>query len=71
MTIELTDEQKRMIDVAIASGAYRNAQEVIRTALAMLCEDIEDGIVSDAQEGEPRFSLDEVEAELRALGKIK
>jgi Arc/MetJ-type ribon-helix-helix transcriptional regulator len=71
MTIELTDEQKRIIDLAVASGAYRDPHEVIRTALAMLCEDIEDGIVSDARAGEPRFSLDEVEAELRALGKIK
>ena len=71
MTIELTDEQKRMIDLAVASGAYGNPHEVIGTALAMLCEDLEDGIISDARAGEPRFSLDEVEAELRALGKIK
>lgn len=71
MTIQLTDEQKRMIDVAIASGAYRNPGEVIETALAMLYEDIEDGIVSEARAGEARFSLDEVEAELRSLGKIK
>ncbi len=26
---------------------------------------------SDARAGEPRFSLNEVEAELRSLGKIK
>ncbi|MGA2904459.1 MAG: hypothetical protein ABSD98_11545 [Candidatus Korobacteraceae bacterium] len=71
MTIELTEEQKRMIDLAIASGAYHNPDEVIETALAMLYEDIEDGTISDAREAEPRFSLDEVEAELRALGKIK
>jgi len=71
MTIELTDEQKRMIDVAIASGAYHNPNEVIETALAMLYEDIEDGIVSEARAGEPRFTLDEVEAELRSLGKIR
>jgi hypothetical protein len=37
----------------------------------MLFEEIEDGIVSDARKVEPRFTLDEVEAELRALGKIK
>ena len=71
MTIELTDEQKRMIDLAVASGAYHDPDEVIGTALAMLYEDIEDGIISDARAGEPRFSLDEVEAELRSLGKIK
>jgi Arc/MetJ-type ribon-helix-helix transcriptional regulator len=71
MTIELTEEQLRMIDLAVASGAYRNSDEVIGAALAMLYEDIEDGLVSDARTGEPRFTLDEVEAELRALGKIK
>lgn len=43
----------------------------IRTALAALYEDIEDGIISEARAGEPRFSLDEVEVELRSLGKIK
>ena len=52
-------------------GAYHDPDEVIGTALAMLYEDIEDGIISDARATEPRFSLDEVEAELRALGKIK
>ena len=36
-----------------------------------LAEDIEDGAVSDARENEPRFTLAEVEAELRALGKLK
>ena len=71
MTIELTDEQKRMIDLAVASGAYHDPDEVIGTALAMLYEDIEDGIISEGRAGEPRFSLDEVEAELRSLGKIK
>ena len=71
MTIELTTDQERMVDLAVASGAYRSSDEVIEAALAMLYEDIEDGVVSDARAGEPRFSLDEVEAELRALGKIK
>jgi Arc/MetJ-type ribon-helix-helix transcriptional regulator len=71
MTIELTDEQKRIIDLAVASGVYHDPDEVIGTALAMLYEDIEDGAVSDARAAEPRFSLDEVEAELRSLGKIK
>ena len=71
MTIELTKEQERMVDLAVASGAYRNSDEVIDAALAMIYEDIEDGVVSEARVGEPRFSLDEVEPELRALGKIK
>jgi Arc/MetJ-type ribon-helix-helix transcriptional regulator len=71
MTIELTDEQKRIVELAVASGAYESPDEVIRTALALLYEDIEDGIIADARDKEPRFSLAEVEAELRALGKIK
>jgi Arc/MetJ-type ribon-helix-helix transcriptional regulator len=71
MTIELTKDQERMVDLAVASGAYRSSDEVIGAALAMLFEDIEDGAVSDARAEEPRFTLDEVEAELRALGKIK
>jgi Arc/MetJ-type ribon-helix-helix transcriptional regulator len=71
MTIELTDEQKRMVDLAVASGAYHSSDEVIGTALTMLYEDIEDGTISDARAGERRFSLDEVEAELRTLGKIR
>jgi Arc/MetJ-type ribon-helix-helix transcriptional regulator len=71
MTIELKPEQQRMIDLAIRSGAYRDSDEVIATALELLAEDIEDGSVSEARDHEPRFSLDEVEAELRALGKMK
>jgi Arc/MetJ-type ribon-helix-helix transcriptional regulator len=71
MTIEITEEQQRIIDLAIASGVFRTPGDVVETALAMLFEEIEDGIVSDARAGEPRFTLDEVEAELRALGKIK
>jgi Arc/MetJ-type ribon-helix-helix transcriptional regulator len=49
MTIEITDEQQRMIDQAIASGAFRTPGDVIGTALATLFEEIEDGIVSDAR----------------------
>jgi Arc/MetJ-type ribon-helix-helix transcriptional regulator len=71
MTIELKPERQRMIDSAIRSGAYRNSDEVIATALEMLAEDIEDGAVSEARSQEPRSTLDEVEAELRALGKLQ
>jgi Arc/MetJ-type ribon-helix-helix transcriptional regulator len=71
MTIELKPEQQRMIDAAIRSGAYHNTDEVIATALEMLAEDIADGEVSEARSGEPRSTLDVVEAELRALGKLK
>jgi Arc/MetJ-type ribon-helix-helix transcriptional regulator len=71
MTIELTPEQERMIDPAVRSGAYHGSEEVISTALAMLAEDIEDCAVSEARSAEPRFSLDEVEAELRSIGKLQ
>jgi Arc/MetJ-type ribon-helix-helix transcriptional regulator len=71
MAIEITREQQRMIDLAIASGAFQSPGDVIGAALAMLYEEIEDGIVSETRAGEPRFTLDEIEAELRALGKIK
>ena len=71
MTIEHKPEHQRMIDSAIRSGAYHNSDEVIAAALGMLAEDIEDGAVSEARRHEPRYTLDEVEAELRALGKLK
>jgi len=71
MTIELNREQRRLIDLAIQSGAYHSTDEVIITALSMLAEDIGDGAVSEARAQEPRSSLAEVEGELRALGKLK
>lgn len=71
MTIELSPEHQRVIDLAIQSGAYRDSDEVVATALSMLAEDIEDGAVSEARAGEARSTLAEVEAELRALGKLK
>ena len=71
MVIDLNPEQQRVIDLAIRSGAFRDSNEVIDTALSMLAEDIEDGAVSEARIHEPRFTLAEVEAELRALGKLE
>jgi Arc/MetJ-type ribon-helix-helix transcriptional regulator len=71
MVIDLKPEQQRLIDLAIQSGVYHNPNEVIATALSMLAEDIEDGTISEARSREPRFTLGEVEAELRALGKLE
>jgi Arc/MetJ-type ribon-helix-helix transcriptional regulator len=71
MTIELSAEQQRVVDLAIKSGAYSSSDEVIATALSMLAEDIEDGAVSEARAHEPRSTLAEVELELRTLGKLK
>jgi len=70
MTIELKPEQQR-VDLAIQSGAYHDTDEVIATALSMLAEDIEDGVVSEARRNEQRFTLAEVEAELRGFDKVK
>ena len=71
MVIDLKPEQQRVIDLAIQSGAYHNSNEVIAMALSMLAEDVEDGSVSEARSHEPRFTLAEGEAELRALGKVE
>jgi Arc/MetJ-type ribon-helix-helix transcriptional regulator len=70
MLIDLEPEQQQVIDLAIQSGAFHSSKEVITTALTMLTEDIEDGAVSEARSHEPRFTLAEVEAELRSLGKL-
>jgi Arc/MetJ-type ribon-helix-helix transcriptional regulator len=71
MTIELSPDQQRVVDLAIQSGAYRSSDEVIATALSMLAEDIEDEAVAKSRVHEPRSTLAEVEAELQALGKLK
>jgi Arc/MetJ-type ribon-helix-helix transcriptional regulator len=71
MTIELNSEDQRVIDQALQSGAFHDSHEVVATALSLLAEDIEDGSVSEARKHEPRSTLAEVEAELRALGKIE
>ena len=71
MTIDLKPEQQRVIDLAVQSGAFHDSNEVIATALSMLAEDIEDVAISEARRHEPRFTLAEVEAELRALGKLE
>ena len=42
MTIELTPEHQRMIERAIHSGAYHDAQDVISAALGRLTEDMEE-----------------------------
>lgn len=43
MTFHLKSEQQRVIDLAIQIGTFRNADDVIDTALALSPEDIEDG----------------------------
>ena len=71
MTIELTSENQRLIERVIHSGAYGDPQDVINAALEALAEDVEDVAATQAREQEPRFTLDEVEEELRALGKLE
>ena len=71
MTIHLNPDQQHLVDLAMRSGAYRDPAEVISSALSMLAEDFEDGAVSESRSQETRFSLAEVESELRSLGKLK
>jgi Arc/MetJ-type ribon-helix-helix transcriptional regulator len=71
VVIDLEPEQQQVVDMAIQSGAFHSSNEVIAAALSMLAEEIEDGLVSEARSQEPRFTLAEVEAELRALGKLE
>lgn len=71
MTYDLKPEQQRVVDLAIQTGAFHSADEVIATALALLVEDIEDGSISEARGKEPRSTLAEVEKELRELGKLE
>jgi Arc/MetJ-type ribon-helix-helix transcriptional regulator len=71
MVIDLEPEQQHVIELAIQSGAFRDSKEVIAAALSILAEDIEDGAVSESRSQETRFTLAEVEAELRALGKLE
>jgi hypothetical protein len=70
MTIESTKDQQRVVDLAVASGAYHDSGEVIDATLSMLYDDIEDGVISDARRSEPSVGLEEVEAELRKRGKL-
>jgi Arc/MetJ-type ribon-helix-helix transcriptional regulator len=71
MTIEITAEHQRIIEQVIHSGVYRDAHDVIGAALEALAEDVDDVAVTRARAHEPRVSLEAVEAELRALGKLK
>ena len=71
MTIELSPEHQRIIEHVIHSGAYHDAQDVISAALEALAEDVDDVAVTKARAHEPRVTLEEAEAELRALGKLK
>ena len=41
MAIELKPEQKRLIDLAVQSGAYRDSGEVLDRALQMIREQLE------------------------------
>ena len=71
MTIHLNRDRQHAIDLAMRSGAYRDPAEVIGWELSMSAEDLEDGAVSEYCSRESRFSLAEVESELRSLGKLK
>lgn len=71
MTYHLNPDQQRIINLAIQTGTFHNADDVIDTALALLLEDIEDGAISTARATEPRSTLAQVKKELRKLGKLE
>ncbi len=52
MTIELKPEQQRVIDLAVRSGAYQNAGEVLDQALEIIREqlDLEDWMLVQRKE---------------------
>jgi Arc/MetJ-type ribon-helix-helix transcriptional regulator len=51
MTIELKPEQQRVIDLAVRSGAYRNPDEVLDQAFAIIREqlDFEDWMLEERE----------------------
>ena len=73
MTIELTPEHERLIEHVIHTGAYHDAQHVIRAALEALAEDLDDGAVTKAREQEPRVPMAEIQAKRReaAIERLK
>jgi Arc/MetJ-type ribon-helix-helix transcriptional regulator len=52
MTIDLKPEQLRVIDLAVRSGAYQNANEVLEQALEIIREqlDLEDWMLGKREE---------------------
>ena len=52
MTIDLKPEQQRVIDLAVRSGAYQNAGEVLEQALEIIREqlNLEDWMLSQREE---------------------
>ena len=52
MTIDLKPEQQRVIDLAVRSGAYRNAGEVLDQAFEIIREqlNLEDWMLSQREE---------------------
>jgi Arc/MetJ-type ribon-helix-helix transcriptional regulator len=57
MATHLKPEHQRIIDRVIASGIYRDSDEVIGTALEMLCEDIEDLRIAEKRLAEEETPL--------------
>ncbi|HZS91001.1 MAG TPA: type II toxin-antitoxin system ParD family antitoxin [Chloroflexota bacterium] len=66
MTIDLKPEYQRMIERAIQSGMFHNADEVIGAALELLTEDlgedVQDGLIADSRRGEPDVHYGEYRA---------
>ena len=69
MTIDLKPEQQRVIDLAVRSGAYQNAGEVLDQALEIIREqlNLEDWMLSQREEVAAHIATGFAQAERREL----
>ena len=65
MTIDLKPEQQRVLDLAVRSGAYQNAGEVLDQAFEIIREqlDLEDWMVEQRQDVAARVATGFAQAE--------
>jgi len=65
MTIDLKPEQQRVIDLAVQSGAYQNAGEVLDQAFEIIREqlDLEDWMLRQREEVAARVATGYAQAE--------
>ena len=65
MTIDLKPEQQRVIDLAVRSGAYKNAHEVLDHAFEIIREqlDLEDWMLGQREEVAAHIAVGFAQAE--------
>jgi Arc/MetJ-type ribon-helix-helix transcriptional regulator len=71
MTIDLKPEQQRVIDLAVRSGAYQNANEVLDRAFEIIREqlDLEDWMFGQREEVTAHIAPGFAQAELGDLAE--